>query len=161
MRNDAAAGGGERVAGGERGSVDVELGAVDGAQRAVQPEAFLAVLLGLPGLQMAQHHRGECLMDLVEVEVLQSYTVAGQQPGNRIGRSHQQAVLAVDVIDRSRLGVDEVGQRCQRMGLRPFLAGQQYHRGAVGQRCRVTGGHGGVTSLDPEHRPQRSQFLRR
>ena len=49
--DDPPAGGGERVAGGERAAVDVELGAVDRAERLVAAEALLAERRVLPGLQ--------------------------------------------------------------------------------------------------------------
>ena len=148
------------MTGRQRRPVDVQLGAVDGTQGAVQTEPLLAVVIGLPRLQVRQHHRGERLVDLIEIEVLQTQPVAGQQPGHRVGRRHQQAVGAVDVIHRGGLGVDEVGQRSQPVLIGPVLAGQQCHRGAVGQRRRVTGRHRRVATLHPEHRPQGGQLLR-
>ena len=101
---------------------------------------------------MAQHHRSESLVDLVEVEVRQGETIAGQQSGDGIGGCHQQTVRSVDIVDRRRLGVNEVRQRVQRMRLRPFLGRQESHRSAVGQRGGVTGRHRRVAALHPEHR---------
>ncbi|COV83632.1 Uncharacterised protein [Mycobacterium tuberculosis] len=98
-------------------------------------------------------------MDFVEVEVLQAQPVTGQQPGYRVGRRHQQAVVAVDIVDRGGLGIHEIGQRSQRVCLRPLFAGQQCHRGAVGQRSRIAGRHRRVTGLHSEDRTQRGQFL--
>ena len=69
--DDPAAGGGERVARRQRGAVDVELGPVDRAERRVEAEPLLAEDRVLPRLQGGQHLRGERLVDLVEVEVLQ------------------------------------------------------------------------------------------
>ncbi len=88
-------------------------------ERLVQAEALLAVLVGFPGRQRGQHHRGERLVDLVEVEVLQGQPVAGEQPGYRVRGCHQQAVGPVDVVHRGGLAVDEVGQRFVSMRLRP------------------------------------------
>src|SRR5699024_6022071 len=89
---DAAAGRGERVAGRQRGAVDVELGPVDRALGLVQAEALGAVLVGFPPGERGQDLRGEGLVDLVEVEVLQGEPVALEQPrhrvGGKIGRAH-------------------------------------------------------------------------
>ena len=115
LGDDPAAGRRERMPRGQRRAVDVELGAVDGAERPIQAEALLAVLLGLPRRQRGQHHRRERLVDLVVVEILQRQPVAGQQPRHRIRRRHQQAVAAVDVVHRRGLAVDEVRQHRDRM----------------------------------------------
>ena len=63
-------------------------------------------------------------MNLVEIEVAQPKSVAGQQSWHGIGRCHQQTIGAVDVIHRGGLSVDEVGQRGQRVRLCPVLARQ-------------------------------------
>ena len=47
------------------------LAAVDRAQRRLEAEPLAAEHRVLPGLQRAQHLRGERLVDLVEVEVLE------------------------------------------------------------------------------------------
>ena len=98
-------------------------------------------------------------MDLKEVEVSQAQSIAGQQSRHRIGGCHQQPIVTVDVIHRRGLGIDEVGQRSHRVLSRPLFAGQQCHRGTVGQRSGIARGHGRVAGLHPEHRPQRSEFL--
>ena len=72
LGHDPAAGRGERVPGRQRRAVDVELRAVDRAQRGVEPELALAERRVLPRLQRREHGRGERLVDLVEVEVLQA-----------------------------------------------------------------------------------------
>src|SRR6188472_4252784 len=76
LGDDPAAGRGERVPGRQRRAVDVELRAVDGAQRGVQPELALAEGRVFPRLQGREHGRRERLVDLVEVEVLQGQVVA-------------------------------------------------------------------------------------
>ncbi len=86
-------------------------------------------------------------MDLVEVEVLQREPVALQHPRDGVRRGHQQALVAVDVVDRGGLGVDEVRQHRQAALLGPLLTGEQHGRGAVGQRGAVAGRHGGGRSL--------------
>src|ERR671910_2565055 len=70
-RDDARAGRRERMADRDRTALDVELRAVDGAEGAGEPEPLAAEFLRLPGLERAEHLRGEGLVDLVEVEVLQ------------------------------------------------------------------------------------------
>src|SRR5438132_6110850 len=67
--DDARAGGAERMADGDAAALRVHLAAVDRAQRLRALEAGAAVLLGFPGLQRAEHLRGEGLVDLVDVEI--------------------------------------------------------------------------------------------
>src|SRR2546426_1534217 len=69
--DDARAGGAERMADGDAAALRVHLPAIDRAQRLRELEASTAVLLGFPGLQRAEHLRGEGFVDLVDVEVLQ------------------------------------------------------------------------------------------
>ncbi|MNT46099.1 hypothetical protein D3C72_1827240 [compost metagenome] len=97
-------------------------------------------------------------MDLVVVEVLQAQVVARQQARHGIDRRHQQAFLAADEVHRRRLAVLEVGEDRQPTRLGPVLAGQQHHRGAVGQRCGV-GGREGAARAAFEHRFQARQLL--
>jgi hypothetical protein len=73
--DEPPAGGAERMAGAERAAADVDLLAVD-RPSGVEPEALFAVDRVLPRLQRAQHLRGERLVDLVDVEVLQLQPVA-------------------------------------------------------------------------------------
>ena len=73
--------------------------AVDRAQRGVEAEALLAEHRVLPRLQRGEHLRGERLVDLVEVEVLQRQAVAREHPRHGVRRSHQQALAAVHVVD--------------------------------------------------------------
>src|SRR5699024_5505054 len=105
---DAAAGRGAPLAGRPRRAVDGERGPVDRAQGLVQAEALGAVLVGLPPGERGQDLRGEGLVDLVEVEVLQGEPVALEQPRHRVGGGHEQpvrgaAVMAVDEVDRGGL----------------------------------------------------------
>src|SRR5206468_1680158 len=69
--DDPAAGRGERVTRCQRRALHVELRPVDRAERNVQAQLVLAERRVLPRLQRGQHGRGEGLVDLVEVEVLQ------------------------------------------------------------------------------------------
>ena len=127
--DDPPAGRGERVAGGERAAVDVELGAVDRAERLVAAELLLAERRVLPGLQRAEHLRGEGLVDLVVVEVAEAEAGAVEHPRHRVGGRHQQPLALVDVVDGGGLGLDQVGEDRQVVLLRPLLAGEQ-HGGA-------------------------------
>src|SRR3954471_20160136 len=56
----------ERMPGGQRGTVHVQLRAVDRAERAVQVEAAAAELRVLPRLEGGEHGAGERLVDLDE-----------------------------------------------------------------------------------------------
>ena len=95
----------------------------------------------LPRLQRREHLRGERLVDLVEVEVLQRQAGALEQPRDGVHGRHQQPLVAVDVVDRRGLGVREVGEHRQVALGRPLVAGEQHQRGAVGQRRRVARRH--------------------
>ena len=59
-----------------------------------RPEMRLAVVRVLPGLQRRQHLRGERLVDLVEVEVLQLEPGALEHARDRDRRRHQQPLAA-------------------------------------------------------------------
>lgn len=89
---------------------------------------------------------------------LQGESVPREQARDRIRGRHQQSVGAVHVVHRGGLGVDEPGQRVQRVAFGPLLGGQQRHRGAIGQRRRIAGSHGGVAALDAEHRLEGGEF---
>jgi hypothetical protein len=114
----------------ERAAGHVELRAVDRAQRVL-----------LPRLQRAQHLCGEGLVDLVEVEVLERQAGALEQPRHGVDGRHQQALVAVHVVDGGRLGVRQVREHGQAALLRPGVAAQQCHGGAVRQRGRVARRH--------------------
>src|SRR4029450_7551179 len=58
-RKDPRTGRRERMTHREAAAVDVELRAIDGSQRPVEPEAVAAERLGLPRLERAQHLRRE------------------------------------------------------------------------------------------------------
>ncbi|MNE92404.1 hypothetical protein D3C80_1901220 [compost metagenome] len=64
--------------GSQGAALDVELAAVDRPQRCVEPQPALAVTGIFPGLERTQHLRGEGLMDLVVIEILQGQLVARQ-----------------------------------------------------------------------------------
>src|ERR1044072_1906109 len=64
-----------------------------GAAEGGAPEALAAVGVGLPGLQRAEHLRGEGLVDLVDVEVLELEPGALEHARHRIRRCHEHALL--------------------------------------------------------------------
>ena len=126
----------------------------------VQAQPLLAVLLGLPRRQRGQHHRRERLVDLVEVEVLQAQAVSGQQPRHRVRRRHQQAVLAVHVVHRRGLAVDEVGQHRDARAPRPtrrWPAAPPTHRRSAASSCPPSSSR---RRSHPEHRLELGQLLR-
>src|SRR3954471_19885 len=124
--HDAPTGGGEGVSGCQRGAVDVQLAAVDGAEGLVEAEARLAEVWILPRLERCEHGRGESLVNLIEVEVLQAQTVSLEETRHGIRRRDEQPLVAVDVVDGSRLGIDEPGERRQTVLGGPVLAREQH-----------------------------------
>ena len=70
-----------------------------------QAEHVAAVLRRFPGLERAQHLRGERFVDLVVVEILQRDARVLEHRGHGVRGRHQQAFLAADVVDRPRLAV--------------------------------------------------------
>src|SRR5437016_12271498 len=89
--DDARAGGRERMAERDARPLRIELRAIDGAQRRAPSQAITAVPLRLPGLERAKHLRGERLVDLVDIEVLQLEPRAIEHARYGIGRRHQHA----------------------------------------------------------------------
>src|SRR5947207_2478791 len=144
--HDPPAGRRERVTSGERRTVHVELRPVDRPQWSVEAEPALGERRVLPGLERRQYLRRKRLVNLVEVEVWQRQPGSGEQPGYRVHRRGEQSLTAVDEVDGGRLGGFEVRENRQSMGNRPFLAGQQRHGGAIGERRGVAGGHRCVRS---------------
>src|SRR5438552_19031266 len=76
---------------GDAAALRVHLAAVDRAQRLRAFEAGTAVLLRFPGLQRAEHLRGEGLVGLVDVEVLLPDAGPLEHLWHLVGRGHQQA----------------------------------------------------------------------
>ncbi len=86
-------------------AVDVQLVAVDRAQRPVEAEVRLAELSVFPGSERGEHLRGERLVDLEEVEVVERQARAGEHLRDGVDRGHQQPLVAVDVGHGRGLGV--------------------------------------------------------
>src|SRR5690349_21326681 len=103
--DDAPAGRGERVAGGEPTAVDVEPVDVDLAERLVAAEALAAEHRIGPRLQRAEDLRGERLVDLIELEVGQREAGAVEHARHRVDGCHEQPLAAVDVVDGGGLGL--------------------------------------------------------
>jgi hypothetical protein len=156
----ACAGGGERMAGGQRRAQQVDLVRVDAAQRCVQAQAVAAVILALPRTQGAQHLRGEGFVDLVDVEVLQGQAIALEHLRHGHGRRHQQA-FAMHEVHRRDVRVAQVGLRLMAVRARPLFAGQQHRSGTVGQRGGVGGGQRAAAGDLVERRLQRGQLFQR
>src|SRR5690606_40341901 len=83
-RHEASARGREGMPRRERAAVDVELRAVDRAERRVKAEALLAEGRVLPRLEGREDLGGEGLVDLVEVEVRERESGAGQHAGHGV-----------------------------------------------------------------------------
>ena len=78
-------------------------------------------------------------MKLVVVEVLQGIRCLLEQFRNRVGRAHQQSLVA-DEVDRHDVCVGHPRQHGEPPLLGPVFGGQQRGRGAVGQRSAVARG---------------------
>ena len=112
-RDDPRPGGGEGVARRERGPRRVEPVPVDRPERPVEAEPLRAVRLVLPRGERGQHLGGERLVDLVEVEVAQGETGAGEHARYGVGGRHQQPLLPGHVVDGGGLVRRQVRQRGQ------------------------------------------------
>ena len=110
---------------------------VDGAQRGRQSQAVAAVVGRFPGLEQAQRHGGEGLVNLVVVKLLQRQPRVLEDRGHRIGRGHQQAFLASRKVHCPGLAGAQIGLDRKLALARPLLRGQQQRRGPVRQRCAV------------------------
>jgi hypothetical protein len=119
-------------------ALHVELRPVDRAERDGEAESVAAEFGRLPRSQRAQHLGGKGLVDLVEVEVLQTDAGVLQHPRDRIGGRHQQP-LVVDEVHGRHLAVAEVSQHRQSARVRPLVAREQHRRRAVGHRRGVPG----------------------
>src|SRR5690606_8882494 len=95
---DARAGGGKRVAGGKGAARDVEPRRIDGAEGRGQVETRAAEVLVLPGPERGRHLRGERLVDLVEVEVLERQPRALQHARHGIYRRHQESFRVIAAL---------------------------------------------------------------
>src|ERR1700677_3668584 len=105
--DDAGSGCGKRVAERQTAALDVELGAIDGAEHCRKAQFFLAERGVVPRLEGAQHLSREGLVNLVKIEVLESQARIGEHARHGIRRRHQQALLFLEVIDRSHLPVSQ------------------------------------------------------
>src|SRR5437588_4532218 len=86
MQNDSCTGGPHRVAEGDGAAVDVQPLPVELAQVAVEAELLPAVLVVLPRREAAEYLRGEGLVDLPVIEVVQPQAVALQDRRRRVHR---------------------------------------------------------------------------
>src|SRR5260370_24755900 len=87
MQNDPGTGGSYRVAEGDGAAVDVQPLDVQLAHGAVEAELLPAVLVVFPGREAAKHLRGEGLVDLPAIEVVQPEPGALQDRRYRMHRS--------------------------------------------------------------------------
>src|SRR5687767_14862492 len=88
----------------------VELLAVDASQRGAALQPGSAVVLRFPGLQRAEYLRGEGLVDLVDVEVLELQPRALEHARHGVSRRHEHAFLRTahaDEIDGCSFGMTQ------------------------------------------------------
>ena len=79
-------------------------------------------------------------MNFVIVEILQGQAGVLQYRCDRIGRGHQQALLAAGKVHRPGLAGPQIGQYRQLVLGGPLFRRQQQCGRAIGQRCAVPGG---------------------
>ena len=87
VQHDPRAGSADRMAEGDCAAVHVELFFIQGTQSPIEAELFAAVLLVLPRREAAEHLRGEGLVDLPVVEVVQAEVVALEDRRRRVHRA--------------------------------------------------------------------------
>ncbi len=124
--DDPPAGRGERVPGGERAAVDVELARGRSSRAACRDRAARGRSPGPPRPSRCRgpgrrRPRGSRRSRSPEVSA-----GAVEHARHRVGGCHQQALALVDVVDRGGLALDEVGEHRQVALLGPLLGGEQY-----------------------------------
>ena len=101
-----------------------------------------------------QDLRGERLVHLEEIDVVQSQPGATERDRDRVRGRDEQLIGRID--RRVRVAPDR-GERLPPEGPRARLAREDDGRGAVGQRTRVAGGDRPMLAI--EDRPQRAELL--
>src|ERR1700675_1221998 len=124
--HDARAGRRERVADCEAAALYIEFRSIDAAKGAGQAEFIPTESRICPGFQRTQHLSGEGLVYLVEIKVLQRQLGVAQHSRNRVRRSHHQAFLFIDVVDRRHLAVTQECQHREIARSGPRFGREQY-----------------------------------
>src|SRR5438132_5410926 len=109
VQHEARARGADGMADRDRAAVDVELAAVELAERAVEPEVRAAIVLALPRRETGEHLPREGLVDLHRIDVAPGEAVALHE---RRDRMHG-AEAHFRRIERSPMGIDDAPQRFQ------------------------------------------------
>src|SRR5882672_5045511 len=126
MQHDARTRGAHRVAERNGAAVDVELFAIELAQRTVQTQLLAAVLVLFPRSEAAEHLRRERFVDLPGIEVVELQSVALEYRRRRMYRSetHLRRVQA------RPLRIDDPAERLQIVAFRGLLGREHQPRGA-------------------------------
>ena len=90
-------------------SIDVQSGSFNGTERSGQLKNPATVFFVFPCGKCTKHLSAKRLVNLVEIEVLESEFVARQEPGCGIRGGHQKSLgIGPDVTDRGRLGIRQI-----------------------------------------------------
>ena len=81
MQHDAIAAGADRMAEPDRAAVDIELVALDRAGGPVEMQHLAAERVVLPGRQAGQHLRGERLVELPQLDIVEREPLPAQDRG--------------------------------------------------------------------------------
>src|SRR5258706_8577401 len=136
VQHDARPRGADRVPDGDRAAVDVELGAVELAEGALDAEVFAAIGFALERGNTAQHLRGKGFVDLHRVDVVPREAVAHHHRRDRM----DWAQAHLGRVQRPPVNVDDSPERVEPVFVHDVLGGEHQHRGAVGDLRAVAGG---------------------
>src|SRR5712692_3419210 len=133
LREDARAGRAERMAERDRAAVRIEPLQGELAGIEVHADLLAPEARALEGGEVAQHLRGESLVDLPQRDIRVAQAVPRQHARNRVGRRHEQPL--VEDVDRGDFPIDEPRSRdSPGQALDSVAGGDPQAGGAVGER---------------------------
>jgi len=135
MKDDAGPRRAHRVAERDCAAVDVQFVFVQGAESAVEPELLAAILLVLPRGEAAEHLRGERLVDLPGVDIIQTQAVALEDRRRGVHR----AEAHLRRVEPGPLGVQDSPDGAQGIFIQGRLGGEDQPCRAVGDLRAVAG----------------------
>src|SRR5699024_1680391 len=98
-------------------------------------------------------------MDFTEIKVLQAEIIALENACHSVYQRHEKAFSPVHVVNSRGLMIAEPGHRLPSVLRDAVFAGEQDGGGTVGERCRVSGRHGGVVAVFAEYRLELGEFV--
>src|SRR2546430_5025103 len=149
VKHDARSRCAHRMAERNGAAVHVQLALVQRTHRAIEAQLFAAVLLVLPRREAAEHLRGERLVDLPVIEIVEAEAVALEDRRRRMHRTEAHLCR----IEPGPFGVDDAADRLQPMLTQCFFGREDQPGGAVGDLRAVAGGDGAVLSVAERAQP--------